>query len=434
MPTPDEDAAIAAGIAQDPDTYEPDWVRVKRESAANVPIDDQTGPYDPKDTAAVSVYWQQATITTPNIQAIQAPQQATGQYMPLKQVTKPNLTTAEAAFYLNRRPQTLRSVFFLTLGLLNSLLCAAQADCNPSPIDNTKVVARGPIKTVVGPLAAFDPCHKSVKLDTPTFFAKKRGDKPPLVIIAHGGGGLGGYERDFAKLMNQNGYATLIFDAFEMNGLVPGSDLLIYQMSNGGRQRMIYKVTEGAYKWALNNEKIDTRKIFFQGLSNGASVSINMAASADSAHVRGVVAEGGPSAGIGFPNDIKIPLLLIYGSADNYGGVQQDDFMYLRGNPCSYNDHYPRAPAGFSETCHWAVNKTDSMPSPYAWYQQIKANGGVIQFELIPGGGHGMMFSEFNASVRVLENGRSFYRAHGVNAEARQRLQQMVLEFFESKL
>jgi addiction module HigA family antidote len=109
MPTPDEDAAIAAGIAQDPDTYEPDWVRVKRESAADAPIDDQTGPYDPKDTAAVSVYWQQATITTPNIQAIQAPQQATAQYVPLKQVTKPNLTTAEAEFYLNRRPQTLRA-------------------------------------------------------------------------------------------------------------------------------------------------------------------------------------------------------------------------------------------------------------------------------------------------------------------------------------
>lgn len=31
-----------------------------------------------------------------------------GQYPPLEQVTKPNLTTAELAFYLNRRPQTLR--------------------------------------------------------------------------------------------------------------------------------------------------------------------------------------------------------------------------------------------------------------------------------------------------------------------------------------
>jgi hypothetical protein len=29
-------------------------------------------------------------------------------FPPLEQVTKPNLTTAEAAFYLNRAPQTLR--------------------------------------------------------------------------------------------------------------------------------------------------------------------------------------------------------------------------------------------------------------------------------------------------------------------------------------
>lgn len=37
-----------------------------------------------------------------------APQQFTGQYLPLEQVTKPNLKTDEAAFYLDRRPQTLR--------------------------------------------------------------------------------------------------------------------------------------------------------------------------------------------------------------------------------------------------------------------------------------------------------------------------------------
>jgi hypothetical protein len=30
------------------------------------------------------------------------------QYAPLEQVTKPNLTTAELAYYLNRAPQTLR--------------------------------------------------------------------------------------------------------------------------------------------------------------------------------------------------------------------------------------------------------------------------------------------------------------------------------------
>ena len=41
--------------------------------------------------------------------AIQAAQHFTGQFMPLEQVTKPNLKTEEAAHYLNRRPQTLRA-------------------------------------------------------------------------------------------------------------------------------------------------------------------------------------------------------------------------------------------------------------------------------------------------------------------------------------
>jgi uncharacterized protein (DUF4415 family) len=40
-----------------------DWERVKREAAADAPIDDQTGPYNPNDAAAVSAYWQEAAIT-----------------------------------------------------------------------------------------------------------------------------------------------------------------------------------------------------------------------------------------------------------------------------------------------------------------------------------------------------------------------------------
>lgn len=40
-----------------------DWERVKRENATDAPIDDQTGPYDPNDTAVVSAYWHQATVT-----------------------------------------------------------------------------------------------------------------------------------------------------------------------------------------------------------------------------------------------------------------------------------------------------------------------------------------------------------------------------------
>lgn len=41
-----------------------DWERVKREAAQDAPIvhAGADGPYDPNDAAAVSAYWQQATI------------------------------------------------------------------------------------------------------------------------------------------------------------------------------------------------------------------------------------------------------------------------------------------------------------------------------------------------------------------------------------
>jgi len=51
------------------------------------------------------------TATHTSIQAMReatAPQQFTPPHPPLALVNKPNLTTAELAYYLNRRPQTLR--------------------------------------------------------------------------------------------------------------------------------------------------------------------------------------------------------------------------------------------------------------------------------------------------------------------------------------
>ncbi len=310
----------------------------------------------------------------------------------------------------------------------------AQSQCVPSTPENTKVVASGSLKTVEGTLADFDPCHRSVQLNMPSLFAKKRGDKPPVVIIAHGGGGIGGYEREFAKLMNQNGFATLLYDAFEMNGLTSGSNLLLYEMRNSARQRMIYKATLGAYEWVLKNDKVDVNKIFVQGLSNGGSVAINMAASTDGKNLKGVIAEGAPAAGIGFPNDVNVPLLMIYGSADVYGGTRADDYMHVRGNACLQNDFYELAPKGFSESCNRNSNTTDSMPHPLAWYEKVKSKGGDVHFELVAGGGHGMMFDGYSASVKLLAGGRSMYTSRGASGDARARLEKLVIEFFVSKL
>lgn len=52
---------------------------------------------------------QTASFSIKAMREANAPQQFTAPYPPLELVTRPNLTTAETAYYLNRRPQTLRS-------------------------------------------------------------------------------------------------------------------------------------------------------------------------------------------------------------------------------------------------------------------------------------------------------------------------------------
>ena len=52
---------------------------------------------------------QTASISIQAMREAAATQQLAAQYLPLEQVTRPNLTTAETAYYLNRRPQTLRA-------------------------------------------------------------------------------------------------------------------------------------------------------------------------------------------------------------------------------------------------------------------------------------------------------------------------------------
>ena len=49
------------------------------------------------------------STSIPAMREATAPHQFTAPFPPLALVNKPNLTTAETAYYLNRRPQTLRA-------------------------------------------------------------------------------------------------------------------------------------------------------------------------------------------------------------------------------------------------------------------------------------------------------------------------------------
>jgi hypothetical protein len=83
-------------------------------------------------------------------------------------------------------------VFLFSIIMTTDIAVAQPStQCKPHPEGAAKLIEIRPRFHTVGPeFADFDPCHRSVEFKVPTKFLGKPLDvKPPLVIIAHGGGG-----------------------------------------------------------------------------------------------------------------------------------------------------------------------------------------------------------------------------------------------------
>jgi poly(3-hydroxybutyrate) depolymerase len=279
---------------------------------------------------------------------------------------------------------------FLALG------CAAQPrpDCKPAPENVAELVQIRPrFHTVKGPLAEFDPCHKSSLLTVPTRWnGSPLAIKPPLVIIAHGGGGLGMLERNLATALQRKDIATLVFDAYHLNGFYQGYPFWGSQATNESRQRMIYKAAKGAYEWALTqSDKIDTRSIYLQGVSNGAAVVTNLASVVSPENVKAVIAEGLPGMGIGLPDTVAVPVKLVFGKLDNYGGKHPEDWMWQRQESCFVN-RAPSAevPAGNAAQCNARQNPTNLTEKPIDWMNRLKAQKADIDVWFYDNAAHGI--------------------------------------------
>lgn len=305
--------------------------------------------------------------------------------------------------------------FFVLFVMLSTRHALAQNDCLPAAPNVARLVEIRPgYHKVDGPLAEFDPCHRSVQFSLPGFFSDKLAEIPPLMIIAHGGNGPGTAEQEMVRRMNSRGVATLLFDAYEMNGFqYRGTSLFLTGATNESRQRMIFKATLGAYQWAKQQTRIDTSRIFIHGLSNGGSVALNMAAAVDPAHVRAVFAEGSPPTGIGMPDRLNVPLKMIFGKLDNYGGKAEDDWMYTRTDPCSFNQASPLASPGTANRCSWTVNASALTPSPQTWGDQLKAEGQPIEFWFYDNAAHGLLGGQINKGMRVYGSGPTANRRYG---------------------
>lgn len=255
----------------------------------------------------------------------------------------------------------------------DSLVIAAD-QCRPQVIKRPAVVGMA----VQGELSGFDPCHASVAFKVPTVINGSQ--KPPLVIAVHGGGGRADAET-ITNAFYANGMATLIFDAYKLNGVPP-------RMGNAYRQMMIYKVAFQAYQWALTRPEVDIERIFFYGISNGASVVINLAAVVDPKHVQGVLSEAPTPVGIGYPWEIQVPVLIAFGKEDDLG-ARVGQRRWMISDPCRFTVKSSDAPSGTADLCSQS-NPSGTMLTTLQWAEKVKTSDkSKLEIQYFDGVAHG---------------------------------------------
>jgi len=279
--------------------------------------------------------------------------------------------------------------------------------------------------TVTGRLGGFDPCDPSVLFRIPESVGK-----PPLMISVHGGGGIGDVLTSNG-VFHQQGFATLAFDAYSMQG-IKGRDsrFWAFSVTNEARQRMIYTTALAAYEWALQREDVDTSRIYLFGISNGATVVANLAGAVSPDHVKGIVAEGITPIGIGLPDEIKVPILLAFGNLDNFGNRDPNGKRWALTGPCNHNILFADAPAGSSRYCS-GIGSGGQTPSPLQWAERIQKRGGNIEIAYFDNMAHAAFFGPLKLGQNTWSSGDTFGSSTGASDSARAEFLKVMLDFID---
>ncbi len=279
--------------------------------------------------------------------------------------------------------------------------------------------------TVAGRMGGFDPCEANVKFRIP------RGvEKPPLMISVHGGGGIHDVLQSDEAFFRQ-GMATLVFDAYAMQGLTGRNSLFwARSVTNEARQRMIYTTALAAYRWALQRTDVDTRRIYLFGISNGAAVVANLAGAVDPAHVKGVIAEGVTPIGLGLPDEIRVPVQLAFGKLDDFGNADPKGNRWTLSDDCRLNIEFALAPPGSSRECN---QRTPGKRIPHAleWAAAVQARGGQVEVAYFDDMAHNAFFGPLTRRTATWANGQTLGASLGATDAARAEFFKAMLAFIE---
>ena len=298
----------------------------------------------------------------------------------------------------------------------------ASNECRPEAIKRPSVVGMA----VIGELSGFDPCHSSVSFKVPS--APAQAPKPPLLIAVHGGGGRADAEA-ITRAFLAHGMATLIFDAYQHNGVPP-------RTGNAYRQMMLYKIALQAYQWALTRPEVDVEKIYLYGISNGASVVINLASVVDPKHVQGVFSEAPTPVGIGYPWAIQVPVVLAFGKEDDLG-ARLGQRRWSISDPCRFTIQSGDVPSGTAEQCSQS-NPSGTMLTTLQWAEKVQVkHKGQLHIQYFEGVAHGAFLGPLKIqTAQAFAASRGFQMpadmgwSEGATPAGQQALLRSALQFF----
>lgn len=317
---------------------------------------------------------------------------------------------------------------FLWLAAVWPIYAAGQpaVTCLPQEKGALDLVALRPgFFTVSGQMGGFDPCEGNVKFRIPGGISK-----PPLMISVHGGGGIHDVlmsDEAFSKY----GMATLTFDAYAMQGLTGRNSLFwARSVTNEARQRMIYATALAAYRWAIKRTDVDTSRIYLFGISNGAAVVANLAGTVDPMHVKGVIAEGITPIGLGLPDEIRVPVQLVFGKLDDYGNSDPKGNRWTLSDDCRLNIQLASVPTGSSRYCNQSTPGR-RIPDALEWTTAVQKRGGRIEVVYVDDMAHSAYFGPLVRGTATWGNGQTLGASLGATDAARAEFFKAMVEFID---
>lgn len=289
-------------------------------------------------------------------------------------------------------------LFVLFLLLVPAAIVQAQSSDSGSAVEPTlKALGDSGWFTTLPPFAGFNPESSFVEIWTPP-----GNERAPVVVYAHGGAGFRKDDLARVEMFRRQGYATISFDSYEMNGF-DDWNFVTRRVINGGKQNMIWGVYKGAIEYAAQDSRWDKRNIFLYGASNGARVALHAASEFVDFQIRGVIAEA-PAAN-GYPlGDIKIPTIIVFGKLDNWAGRSETDYIWKR--------TYPNSPVSLEKTV-----------------EALQKNGRPVRFLFYDNAGHSFHEGPLRKVSRGRASGRTFSAHEGADEDTLRQYERDVLEF-----